>query len=121
MTFAEYYDGIDGDSLPVIQLTTEALGLQASGLCWVANIETPETADAAGGGKGSKSSPIIRMEVLGPRQAGSDKGMEPTNGGCGKGMDDDNRMVTARVCLMHADGTTYRVFSLPPAFLMFGD
>ncbi|CAK7206420.1 hypothetical protein SEUCBS139899_009212 [Sporothrix eucalyptigena] len=103
----EAYQG-NGEGLP-------ALSLANGGLCWVAEVKrvSDEKDDKA------KSSPVVRMEVLGPRRSGSDK-VTTKNGG-GNGNTGNSDLPTARVCMMHADGTTYRVFSLPSMDEMFSN
>lgn len=104
ITYGVYHG--NGDDLPTVQLAD-------SGLCWAVGVFA----------KGDNDSPVVRMEVLGPRRSGSDhvEGNSSTNGGgYANGVVDDSSASTARVCLMHADGKTHRVLSLPTVDEMFG-
>lgn len=106
ITYGAYSDEGSSEGLPSIQLTD-------SGLCWSAGVFA----------KGDNESPVVCMEVLGPRQSGSEKegsSNGSTSGATASGVIGDSGEWTARVCLMHADGKTHRVLSLPSAEEMFG-
>lgn len=102
------YGGRDnGKGLPSVQLAD-------GGLCWSAGVFA----------KGDNESPVVRMEVLGPRRSESESEQAGSNGSTNSattnGVIGDSSESTARVCLMHADGETHRVLSLPSAEEMFG-
>ncbi|CAK7208609.1 hypothetical protein SBRCBS47491_000149 [Sporothrix bragantina] len=104
ITFGAYQGNENG--LPTLSLAN-------GGPCWVA--ETKRATDYKD--DSPKNSPVVRMEVLGPRRSGSDQVAsskpEPASAS-------NSDLPAARVCLMHADGTTYCVYSLPSTEVMFG-
>lgn len=96
------YHGIEADLPP--------LSLANDNLCWTAKVKrAPDE-----GGDGTKNRLVVRMEVLRPRRSGSD---QVDSSGLGLA---NASSTAARICLMCADGTTYRVFSLPSIEDMFG-
>lgn len=124
--YADYHD--ETDSLPTVQLNPEDVksggSTTSDDLCWVADVDASATAasdaaDEGPSGNNGKRSAAVRMEVLGPRRAGSDK--MPDKGSRSNAVAGSGSIgAAARVCLMYAGGATYRVFSLPAAEDMFG-
>jgi hypothetical protein len=111
ITYGAYHGS--GEGLPSVHLAD-------SGLCW----------SAGAFAKGDNDSPVVRMEVLGRRRSGPDhvdgngngnSSSSTSNvGGFANSVLGDTSASTARVCLMHADGKTHRVLSLPTIEEMFG-
>ncbi|CAK7272557.1 hypothetical protein SEPCBS119000_005189 [Sporothrix epigloea] len=87
------------------------LSLVGGSLCW--STEVKRASDGEDDSLKSKSRLPVRMEVLGPRLSGSDQAVSNslglTSASC----------PAARVCIMYADRSTYRVYSLPSMEDMF--
>ncbi|CAK7236725.1 hypothetical protein SCUCBS95973_009705 [Sporothrix curviconia] len=106
VTFGAYQGSENG--LPVLLLAN-------GGLCWVS--EVGQAGDRSE--DSPKTSPVVRMEVLGPSRSGPDQTVVASSKP-GPASASNGDLPAVRVCLMHADGTTYSVYSLPSAEDMFG-
>ncbi|KIH93095.1 anaphase-promoting complex component cut20 [Sporothrix brasiliensis 5110] len=101
ITYGTYHG--NGEELPPVPLAE-------IGLCWSAGVLA----------KGDNNSPVARMEVLGSRRSGSDH-VSGVDSSATNSIIGDRSGSPARICLMHADGVTHQVLSLPSVEEMFGN
>ncbi|OAA68133.1 anaphase-promoting complex component cut20 [Niveomyces insectorum RCEF 264] len=120
--YQAYNSESDSNNLPVVNLDHDGTleGIGANSLCWVADLGLPAGEGDRGPGAAARTlGSVVRMEVLPPTRSNVGETDAADQSGS-NGNNNTSDRSAGRVCLMHADGATYRVFTLPSLSEMFG-